>query len=93
LIRGFTSQIPCIDLERTMWAFNKTIKEALYERLLHDHNLMNFNDTETPTFFLQMPAGLQRVSLDYTLWVSDPLKPASKLLKDALDDEGTLYVD
>ena len=76
-----------------MWAFNKKFKKAFYERLLQDHNLTDFNDTETPTFFLQMPAGLQQVSLDYTLWVSDPLKPASQLLKDALDDEGTLDVD
>ena len=72
-----------------MWAFKKKAKDRFYKRLLDEHNFMNSRDG----FFLQMPAGLQRVSLDYTLWVSDPLKPASKLLKDALDDEGTLYVD
>ena len=69
-----------------MWAFKKKAKDRFYKRLLDEHNFMNSRDG----FFLQMPAGLQR--LEYTLR-SDAQQSGVQVIGASLYEEGTFNPD
>jgi hypothetical protein len=70
-----------------MWAFKKKAKDKFYKRLLDEHNFLNLRDGG---FFLQMPAGLQR--LEYTLR-SDAQQSGSQVIGASLYEEGTFNPD
>jgi hypothetical protein len=70
-----------------MWAFKKKAKDKFYKRLLDEHNFLNLRDGG---FFLQMPAGLQR--LEYTLR-SDAQQSGFQVIGASLYEEGTFNPD